>query len=79
MLIFHLSFTWKHWIGLIVTSAAYYFSYQQLAQMAKPSHADNGELLDGGFDMTTDGVCRYVFLLSTMCFPFFLIDFFPIF
>lgn len=63
MLIFHSSFTWKHWIGLVVTSAAYLIPYQQLAQMAKPSYADDGELLDGGFDMTTGGVCRYAFLV----------------
>ncbi|CAJ2633653.1 unnamed protein product [Trifolium pratense] len=60
MLIFHSSFTWKHWIGLVVTSLAYYFPYQQLAKMANPSYADDGELLDGGFDMTTGGVCGYL-------------------
>lgn len=31
--------------------------------MAKPAYADDGELLDGGFDMTTGGVCGYVFLM----------------
>ncbi|WJX65007.1 hypothetical protein P8452_49715 [Trifolium repens] len=60
MLIFHSSFTWKHWVGLVVTSLAYYFPYQQLAKMANPSYADDGELLDGGFDMTTGGVCGYL-------------------
>ncbi|KAH7546080.1 hypothetical protein FEM48_Zijuj01G0162800 [Ziziphus jujuba var. spinosa] len=60
MLIFHSSFTWKHWIGLIVTSVAYAIPYQQLAQMAKPAYADDGELIDGGFDMTTGGVCGYL-------------------
>lgn len=58
MLIFYSSFTWKHWIGLLVTSAAYIIPYKQLAQMAKPSYAD-GELLDGGFDMSTGGICGY--------------------
>lgn len=62
MLIFHSTFTWKHWIGLIVTSLAYLIPYQQLAKMANPTYADDGELLDGGFDMSTGGVCGYVFV-----------------
>ncbi|KAF4390166.1 hypothetical protein G4B88_005084 [Cannabis sativa] len=60
MLIFHSSFTWKHWIGLGVTSAAYFLPYKQLDQMANPSYTDDGELLDGGFDMSTGGVCGYL-------------------
>ncbi|GLT80455.1 hypothetical protein SLA2020_518940 [Shorea laevis] len=60
LLIFHSTFTWKHWVGLILTSAAYMIPYQQLAQMAKPSYADDGELLDGGFDMSTGGICGYL-------------------
>ncbi|KAK8595775.1 hypothetical protein V6N12_064285 [Hibiscus sabdariffa] len=59
MLIFHSSITWKHCVGLLLTSVAYFFPYQQLAQMAKPSYAD-GELLDGGFDMSTGGICGYL-------------------
>ncbi|KAK6248163.1 hypothetical protein QUC31_019728 [Theobroma cacao] len=60
MLIFHSSFTWKHWVGLVLTSAAYFIPYQQLAQMAKPTYANDGELLDGGFDMSTGGICGYL-------------------
>ncbi|KAI9117716.1 hypothetical protein K1719_011882 [Acacia pycnantha] len=60
MLVFHSSFTWKHWIGLVVTSLAYFIPYKQLANMANPSYADDGELLDGGFDMSTGGVCGYL-------------------
>ncbi|KAL5713783.1 hypothetical protein ACHQM5_015830 [Ranunculus cassubicifolius] len=60
MAIFHSSITWKHWVGLIVTSAAYLFPYQQLASMAKPSYSVDGELTDGGFDMSTTGVCGYL-------------------
>ncbi|XP_040861730.1 uncharacterized protein [Glycine max] len=60
MLVFHSSFTWKHWIGLIVTSLAYVIPYQQLAKMATPAYAEDGELLDGGFDMSTGGVCGYL-------------------
>ncbi|MBA0583665.1 hypothetical protein Gorai_014513 [Gossypium raimondii] len=57
MLIFHSSFTWKHWVGLLLTSVAYFIPYQQLSQMAKPAYSDDGELLDGGFDMSTGGIC----------------------
>ncbi|KAG1362615.1 transmembrane protein [Cocos nucifera] len=60
MLIFYSTFTWKHWVGLLITSVAYGVSYQQLAQMAKPTYSDDGELLDGGYDMTTGGVCGYL-------------------
>ncbi|OMP03958.1 hypothetical protein COLO4_10074 [Corchorus olitorius] len=60
VLIFHSSFTWKHWVGLLLTSAAYFFPYQQLAQMAKPTYAHDGDLLDGGFDMSTGGICGYL-------------------
>ncbi|XP_023536815.1 transmembrane protein 208 homolog [Cucurbita pepo subsp. pepo] len=60
MLIFHSSFTWKHWIGLIVTSAAYFIPYNQLSNMANPTYGDEGELLDGGFDMNTGGICGYL-------------------
>lgn len=61
MLFFHSTFTWKHWVGFLVTSAAYGISYKQLANMAKPTFSDDGELLDGGFDMMTEGICGYVF------------------
>ncbi|KAE8735457.1 Detected protein of confused Function [Hibiscus syriacus] len=60
MLIFHFSITWKHWVGLLLTSVAYFFPYQQLARMAKPSYADDGELLDDGFDMSVGGICGYL-------------------
>ncbi|RVW92451.1 hypothetical protein CK203_042695 [Vitis vinifera] len=57
MLFFYSTFTWKHWIGLLLTTAAYVIPYRQLASMAKPAYHDDGELLDGGFDMSTGGVC----------------------
>ncbi|WOL05835.1 hypothetical protein Cni_G14566 [Canna indica] len=60
MVIFHSSFTWKHWIGLLVTSVAYGLSYKQLDSMAKPTYSDDGELLDGGYDMATTGICGYL-------------------
>jgi len=57
----HSSFTWKHWIGLMLTSAAYFLPYKQLVSMAKPVYSDNGELLDGGFDLSTGGICEYLY------------------
>lgn len=67
--IFHSTFKWKHWVGLILTSAAYTIPYKQLALMAKPAYADDGELLDGGFDMSTGGVCGYLHdIIYVTCF-----------
>ncbi|OWM85748.1 hypothetical protein CDL15_Pgr023681 [Punica granatum] len=60
MVIFHSSFTWKHWVSLGITTAAYVIPYLQLASMARPTYADDGDLLDGGFDMSTGGVCGYL-------------------
>ncbi|KAJ6296092.1 hypothetical protein OIU76_026881 [Salix suchowensis] len=60
MVVFHSSFTWKHWIGLILTSVAYFIPYRQLAAMASPAYAEDGDLLDGGFDMSTGGICGYL-------------------
>ena len=48
----------------MLTSFAYVIPYKQLASMSKPAYSDNGELLDGGFDMSTGGVCEYVSLTS---------------
>ncbi|KAI3926244.1 hypothetical protein MKW98_028380 [Papaver atlanticum] len=63
LLILHSSVTWKHSVGLLVTSAAYALSYKQLAQMAEPSYDDDGDLLDGGYDMSTGGICSMHFLV----------------
>lgn len=60
MVFYYSSFTWKHWIGLILTSLAYAMPYKQLASMAKPAYTNDGELIDGGFDMSTGGVCGYL-------------------
>lgn len=59
--IFHSTFRWKHWVGLILTGFAYVIPYRQLASIAKPAYTDDGELLDGGFDMSTGGACGYAF------------------
>ncbi|CAN6880465.1 unnamed protein product [Brassica oleracea] len=69
MVIFHSSFTWKHWIGLVVTSIGYGVPYKILDGMAKPSVSDDGELIDGGFDMSTGGICGYLHdVLYITCF-----------
>jgi hypothetical protein len=60
VIISHSSHTWKNWIGLVLTSLGYGIPYKLLHQMAKPSVSDAGELLDGGFDMSTPGMCGYV-------------------
>eukprot|EP00246_Nothoceros_aenigmaticus_P010402 TRINITY_DN26889_c0_g1_i1.p1 TRINITY_DN26889_c0_g1~~TRINITY_DN26889_c0_g1_i1.p1 ORF type:complete len:174 (-),score=20.61 TRINITY_DN26889_c0_g1_i1:97-618(-) len=60
MLIFHSSFTWKHWMGLLLTSGVEYVVYSQLAAMAKPEYSDNGELLDGGADLNMGGLTGYL-------------------
>lgn len=57
--VMHSSFGWKHWIGLIFTSLAYFLPYQQLQAMSKPTYGNDGELIDGGFDMSTGGICGY--------------------
>lgn len=46
-------------MGLALTSVAYVIPYHQLASMAKPTYAYDGDLLDGGFDMSTGGICGY--------------------
>ncbi|XP_073031175.1 uncharacterized protein [Primulina eburnea] len=67
--VFYSSFTWKHWAGLILTSLAYVIPYQQLSVMAKPAYTEGGELLDGGFDMSTGGICGYLHdLIYVTCF-----------
>lgn len=61
--IFHSTFKWKQWVGFMLTFFAYIIPYQQLASMANPAYTDDGELLDGGFDMSTGGICGYVSLM----------------
>ncbi|CAH9072276.1 unnamed protein product [Cuscuta europaea] len=58
--IFYSSLSWMHGVGLLFTSIAYFLPYQQLTTMAKPSYGSDGELLDGGYDMSTGGVCGYL-------------------
>eukprot|EP00249_Psilotum_nudum_P001584 c14147_g1_i2 orf=346-765(+) len=60
MAILHSSFTWKHLLGLLITSGACKLSYDQLADMAKPSYDEKGELIDGGYNMKEGGICGYL-------------------
>ena len=55
-----------------MTCFAYIVPYLQLASMAKPAYADDGELLDGGFDMSTGGICGYVDLMLLPFYFYFL-------
>eukprot|EP00252_Welwitschia_mirabilis_P013513 TRINITY_DN29718_c0_g1_i1.p1 TRINITY_DN29718_c0_g1~~TRINITY_DN29718_c0_g1_i1.p1 ORF type:complete len:172 (-),score=32.69 TRINITY_DN29718_c0_g1_i1:494-1009(-) len=60
ILVMHSSFSWKHGIGFLLTSAAYAVPYLQLSSMAAPTYDGSGDLLDGGFDMNTGGICGYL-------------------
>ncbi|KAE9464272.1 hypothetical protein C3L33_03806, partial [Rhododendron williamsianum] len=63
--IFHSTFKWKQWVGFMLTFFAYIIPYQQLATMANPAYTDDGELLDGGFDMSTGGICGNMHVVRT--------------
>lgn len=55
------SLRWFHGGMFCFTSAIYKLVYDQLAGMAKPEiDAATGEILDGGFDMSTGGLCSYM-------------------
>eukprot|EP00271_Cylindrocystis_brebissonii_P018560 TRINITY_DN5333_c0_g1_i1.p1 TRINITY_DN5333_c0_g1~~TRINITY_DN5333_c0_g1_i1.p1 ORF type:complete len:175 (+),score=29.14 TRINITY_DN5333_c0_g1_i1:201-725(+) len=54
------SFTWRHWFGLLFTSAVYVLTFGQIQRMAVPSYDEKGELIDGGYDMAIGGVAGYV-------------------
>ncbi|XP_027072316.1 transmembrane protein 208 homolog isoform X1 [Coffea eugenioides] len=54
------TFKWKHAGGLLLTAFAYIIPYQQLYAMSMPSYGEDGELIDGGFDMSTGGICGYL-------------------
>ncbi|KAG0560657.1 hypothetical protein M758_9G002400 [Ceratodon purpureus] len=55
------SLWWFHGVMFIFTSVIYKLVYDQLAGMAKPEIDEaTGEILDGGFDMKTGGLCSYM-------------------
>ena len=57
------TFKWKQVGELVLTTFAYVIPYQQLSAMARPAYGDDGELIDGGFDMSTGGICGYEFFI----------------
>lgn len=64
------SLSWLHGLGFVATSAIYKVLYGQLAGMAKADVDEaTGEILDGGFDMSTGGLCSYMHdVLYITCF-----------
>lgn len=55
------SLYWFHFVMFLVTSTIYKLVYDQLASMAKPVVDETtGEIVDGGFDMSTGGLCSYM-------------------
>lgn len=51
-------------MGMIFTSGVYYVTYEWLKDLARASVNDDGELVDGGADMSGGGMCGYV---SSQC------------
>ncbi|EFJ10491.1 hypothetical protein SELMODRAFT_271344 [Selaginella moellendorffii] len=60
ILLLRSSVSWRHFFRLLLSSAAYKLSYSQLQKMAQPSFDERGDLIDGGFDMSTGGLCSYL-------------------
>eukprot|EP00475_Leptophrys_vorax_P013389 TRINITY_DN19785_c0_g1_i1.p1 TRINITY_DN19785_c0_g1~~TRINITY_DN19785_c0_g1_i1.p1 ORF type:complete len:174 (+),score=20.94 TRINITY_DN19785_c0_g1_i1:94-615(+) len=58
--IFFSTFTWRHWVGLVISTFAYKTCFDQLASLAEPSFDDAGGLLDGGADLSMGGMCAYL-------------------
>ena len=50
------SFGWRMWVALALTSTAYKLCYDQIRGMALPSYDENGELIDGGYDLNMGGL-----------------------
>ena len=44
------------WVALALTSTAYKLCYDQIRGMALPSYDENGELIDGGYDLNMGGL-----------------------
>lgn len=54
------SFGWRMWVALALTSTAYKLCYDQIRGMALPSYDENGELIDGGYDLSMGGLNGYL-------------------
>ncbi|GBG68991.1 hypothetical protein CBR_g3690 [Chara braunii] len=57
--VFHASLSWLNWVGLALSLAAYKLCYGGIAYLAQPTYDDNGELIDGGYDLSMGGMCGY--------------------
>jgi hypothetical protein len=57
------STTRGHWFGLLVVLVSNAFGYYALKFSAKPTIAENGDIEDGGADLTQRGLVEYVILL----------------
>ncbi|KAK9843173.1 hypothetical protein WJX74_008016 [Apatococcus lobatus] len=50
----------RHSVFLVVTSLMYFFCYRGLQLAADPAYDAQGELTDGGDDLTMGGTCEYL-------------------
>mmetsp|Transcript_6392 Transcript_6392/g.39879 ORF Transcript_6392/g.39879 Transcript_6392/m.39879 type:complete len:175 (-) Transcript_6392:1040-1564(-) len=57
---FHNTAGWKHYLGYLITSAISALCYRSISSMAKPTYGPNGELLDGGADLSMGGTLEYL-------------------
>ncbi|KAL2603171.1 hypothetical protein R1flu_025951 [Riccia fluitans] len=60
VVIFSSSVTWKHYVGMMLTSGAYQLSYNWIKDLSLPTYDDKGDLTDGGYDLKTPGLCSYL-------------------
>eukprot|EP00798_Chlamydomonas_sp_ICE-L_P001428 gene1428-32800_t len=51
--------TKSHWWGLAATALVEYVTYSGIASFATPVYAANGDLVDGGADLSMKGMCGY--------------------
>lgn len=51
---------WKHYLAYLLTSAVSALCYRSISSMAKPTYGPNGELLDGGADLSMGGTLEYL-------------------
>ncbi|PSS08214.1 Transmembrane protein [Actinidia chinensis var. chinensis] len=56
--IFHSSFKSKQWFNFLLTFFTYFIPYLHISLMAKPTYAEDGELLDS-VDLTTNGYSQF--------------------
>ena len=47
------------WVGSLLSLATNWFMYSSIAGFAAPSYGADGELIDGGSDLSMGGMCSY--------------------